>query len=94
MAASHLCESVLSAVGSFYLRDNFLSIEAGHGVLVVANVALGRVKVLTASFSYDLEAVYLGLVVVNFGWQDNGLRVMLQEVMREGSSEERAIDVD
>ena len=77
MAATHFSKSILPTIRSLNLRNDFFAIDACHGVLIVADVALGRVKVLAASFSNNLEAVYFGFVVVNFRGQDDSLRIVL-----------------
>ena len=71
-----------------------LDLKRLHGVLDVLDVALRRVEVLAASLPCDLEPENLGLVEVDLRWQDDRLREVLHENVREGRAEISAIDVD
>lgn len=92
--SAHLCKAVLPSVRGLDFGDDLLPVDSGHGVFVVANVALWWVKVLAPSLSHNFEAIDFGFVVVNLGREDDGLGVVFQKVVWEGCAEERAIDVD
>lgn len=49
---------------------------------------------MATSLADNLEAMDLGLVVINLGWQDHSLRVVLKEVVWKRCSKEGSVDID
>ena len=76
------------------LRSDLLLVNTAHGIHVILDVALGRIEVLAAPLSLDLETKDLWLIVIDFGRQNHSLLLVLQEMVRERSAKVRAVDVD
>ena len=83
-----------SRVLGLNLLKDLLLINTGECILVKPDVSFGWVVILTASLSHNFEPIYLWLVVINLRWEDDGLGVVLQEVVREARAKERTINID
>ena len=83
------CKSICAS-----LCSDLLLVNTTHGIHVILDVALGRIEILAASLTLDLEAKDLWLVVVDFWRQNHSLLLVLQEMVRERSAKVRTVDVD
>ena len=92
LASSCARKTIGPTVLLFHLLDNLLLVDARHGVHVVLDVSLWWVEVSAASFSHDVEAIDLWLVMVYLWRQNHGLFVVLEEMVWETRAEEGAVD--
>ena len=76
----------------FDFLNDLLFVDASHGVHIVLDVTLWWVEVSATSLAYDVETIDLRLVVVYLWRQNDGLFVVLEEMMWETRAEEGAID--
>jgi hypothetical protein len=74
-------------------EQEFFLVDTSHGLPVVLDVAHWWFEVLGTSLALDFKTVNFWLVVVDFRGQDHSLLLVLQEMVRESSSEESTVDV-
>ena len=92
LASGCASKTIGPAVLRFDLLDDLLLVDACHGVHVVLDVSLWWVEVSAASLSHDMETIDLWLVMVYLWRQNDGLFVVLQEMVWETRAEEGSID--
>ena len=80
--------------GGSLVSSNALHFQSLNRLINVAHVAHGWLEVLGASLACNFEPADLGLVVVDFWWQDDGHGVVHEEYLGEARSEARSINVD
>jgi hypothetical protein len=89
-----LFEHPLEGVSLFNLCVDLFLFELLEAIFNVFDGTLGLLEEFTSSLPIDVEAKNLGFIEVYLRWQDNGVRVVLEEDLREGSSKVGTIYVD